>query len=56
MGKFNADSIVEWIKKKTSIPSNRIENHKSLLDAIKKHENLVLYAGPTNIQKFKIYL
>jgi len=34
-GKLNVDSIVEWIKKKTGVPSNRINNHHELAAKVK---------------------
>lgn len=55
-GKLNVDSIVEWLKKKTGIPSNRIKTYQDLVEKSQKIDYLVVYFGPLHIPKFKLYL
>ena len=45
-----------WIKKKTGIPSNKIDSHQQLIDKSRGVDNLAVYVGPLDIQKFKVYL
>jgi hypothetical protein len=50
------ESIVEWIRKKTGTPSNRINNHQELVEKTRSLDYLVVYLGPLHIGKFKTYL
>ena len=50
------DSIVEWIRKKTGIPSNKLNNHSQLVSNSRLVDSLVVYFGPLHINRFKIFL
>ena len=47
---------MEWIRKKTGTPSNRLNSHAELVEKSRAVDYLVVYLGPLHIAKFKTYL
>lgn len=48
--------MVEWIKKKTSIPSNKIADNEQLIKKVNSHDFLVIFVGDDQSKEFKLFI
>lgn len=56
LGKLKSEDMIEWIKKKTSIPSNRIKSHIDLIKKVSGVDGLVVFVGPLHLKHYRIFL